>query len=262
MTEQHSRARRAMSRRARIVGTLLVLAVAAVCIRLGFWQLSRLDERRALNAAIAERSTDPPVLLTGALRDSAGLIFRLATASGRYDNEHTIVLPGRSYRGSPGVLVITPLHLPDGSAVLVQRGWAPAPDGATVPLDSMRVDSAVTISGIVLPFPGAESTLAMRGRVAAPADSFRRVWYAVDAEALREAFPYPLLPVQLQRLPAPGSPPTEARYPIPQDAPELDEGPHLGYAIQWFSFALIFLIGWVALVWTRRERQEGDSQTS
>lgn len=262
MSEQHNRARRAMSRSARISGTILVLVIAAVCVRLGFWQLSRLAEKRTINAAIAERSAEQPVRLSGAVRDSAGLIFRPASASGRYDNARTIVLPGRSYRGTPGVLVLTPLRLADGSALLVQRGWVPAADGATVPIDSMHVDSAVTVTGLVLPFPGAESTLAARARPVEPTDSFRRVWYSVDPDALRAAFPYTLLPVQLQRLPDPAGPGEGARYPLAQEAPELDEGPHLGYAIQWFSFALIFLIGWVALLWTRRDPLEADRQAA
>jgi len=246
-----------MSRRARIVGTALVLLVAAVCIRLGFWQLARLGEKQAINAAIVERSAQPQVRLGSATRDSAGLIFRPATASGHYDNERTIILPGRSYRGAPGVLVLTPLRLADGSAVLVQRGWAPAADGATVDIGPMRIDSAVTVNGLVLPFPGAESTLAARAQNGTPGDSFRRVWYTIDPDVLRGAFPYALLPVRLQQLPHTGVRDTaSALYPVAQAAPELDEGPHLGYAVQWFSFALIFLIGWVALVWSRRGHEE------
>jgi surfeit locus 1 family protein len=250
-----------MSPRSRIIGTLLVLVVAAVCIRLGFWQLSRLGEKRAINAAVAERSAQTPVRLNGTVRDSTGLIFRPATASGLYDNDRTIILPGRSHRGAPGVLVLTPLRLADGTAVLVQRGWAPSPDGVSIDLDPMRVDTAVTISGLVLPFPGAESTLAGRARDVEPADTFRRVWYAVEADRLRAAFPYTLLPVRLQRLPQTESAPADStHYPLAQAAPALDEGPHLGYAIQWFSFALIFLIGWVALLWSRRVRPAEESR--
>lgn len=253
MSEQHRRAGRAISRQARIIGTVLVLLIAAGCIRLGFWQLARLGGKQVINAAIAERGAQPPVRLGSATRDSAGLIFRPATASGHYDNARTIILPGRSYRGAPGVLVLTPLRLADGSAVLVQRGWAPAPDGATVDIEPMRIDSAVTVNGLVLPFPGAESTIGARAQNSTPTDTFRRVWYATDSDVLRAAFPYPLLPVRLQQLPQTGVRDTaSARYPLAQAAPELDEGPHLGYAVQWFSFALIFLIGWVALLWSRR----------
>ncbi len=245
-------AERRTGRTGRIVGTLLVLVVAAVCIRLGFWQLSRLDEKRSRNASVESRMQEPGVELSGAVGDTAGLIFRRAVASGRYDNERSIILPGRSYQGSPGVLLLTPLRVSAGRAVLVQRGWVPTPDAVNVPLDQLRVDSAVVVHGIVLPFLDQENTLAAGAAGAEPADTFRRVWYAIDAEQLRAQFPYELLPVRLQQLP--GETEERARsYPLAQPAPALDEGPHLGYAIQWFSFALIALIGWVALMRSTRK---------
>src|SRR5690606_13168983 len=130
--------------------------VAAVCVRLGIWQLDRLGQRRERNAALEARLDVAPVTLTGLPADTAGLTYRRARARGAFDGERTIVLPGRSYRGSPGVHVLTPLRLGgSGPGILVNRGWVPAADGATVPLDSLRTASAdTTVEGILLPFPG------------------------------------------------------------------------------------------------------------
>lgn len=245
-------AERRTSRTARIIGTTLVLIIATVCIRLGFWQLSRLDEKRARNAAVAARMATPAVELTGTRADTAGLIYRTAAARGYYDNTRSIILPGRSYQGSPGVLLLTPLRMSGGRAVLVQRGWIPAPDAVNVPLEAFRVDTALTVHGLVLPFLNEENTLATGAAGSASTDTFRRVWYAIDAEQLRAQFPYDLLPLRLQLLPRDRSGEETHAYPLAQPAPALDEGPHLGYAIQWFSFALIFLIGWVALLRSTR----------
>lgn len=243
-------------RTGRIVGTVLVVVIAAVCIRLGLWQLSRLDEKQTHNAALAARSAEPSLRLTSAATDSAGVTWRRASARGRYDHERSIILPGRSYRGSPGVLLLTPLRLEGARAVLVQRGWVPSLDAATIDLDAFRTDSMVTVEGLLLPFLDEENTIAT-GATIEPADTFRRVWYAIDPQRLRAQFPYPLLPFRLQRLPdtLPSHDVTGARtraYPLAQPAPGMDEGPHLGYAIQWFSFALIFVIGWIALLRSRR----------
>jgi surfeit locus 1 family protein len=69
------------------------------------------------------------------------------------------------------------------------------------------------------------------------------VWYAIDEAALRRQFPYRLLDVQLQLVP------DDSRgLPRRLPAPTLDEGPHIGYAIQWFSFAAIAVIGWIVLL--------------
>ena len=232
--------------RGRVIGTIIVLLVVVTCVRLGLWQLDRLQQKRTRNAALVERTTEPAVAISGAVRDSTGLINRRAVAHGHYDNERSIVLPGRSYRGSPGVQLLTPLLIPDAPALLVQRGWVPTADAATIPFEAFAVDTAVALDGIILPFLGADNTLAVRAGDVQPADTFRRVWYAIDEERLRAQYPYPLLPFRLQLVPGANS--RAAGYPLAQDASTLDEGPHLGYAIQWFSFALIFLIGWLVLL--------------
>ncbi len=252
MAERRAPAR-VVGRRATLLGTVGVLLIAAVCIRLGFWQLDRLDQKRSRNAALAARMAEPPVSLSASLADSSGLIYRRAAAEGFFDNARSIILPGRSHRGAPGVLVLTPLRLSGTTALLVQRGWMPSADGVSIDMEPLRVDSAVHVRGLVLPFLGAENTIAARASRDVPADSFRRVWYAIDADALRAQFPYALLPLRLQVLPDSARAAGDT-IPVAQGAPTLDEGPHLGYAIQWFSFALIFLVGWAALLRSRRGR--------
>lgn len=231
-----------------VLGTLALLVVVGICIRLGFWQLARLEERRERNAAVAGRLVEPAVTDPSELADTAGLFFRTATVNGVYDLDRSIVLPGRSLRGVPGVHLLTPLRL-DGrpDAVLVNRGWVPSPDAATIDVADFAEPDTLSVHGLLLPFPGAAESLAQRG---APGggDGFRRVWYTVDAAQLQAQFPYTLLPITVQQLPDDATPATQARYPVRLEPPPLDEGPHLGYALQWFSFALIGIIGWIALV--------------
>jgi surfeit locus 1 family protein len=123
----------------------------------------------------------------------------------------------------------------------------PAADGATVDLERIAPRGAVADTALVLPFPGRETAFLDRNATATPADSpagFRQVWFAMDEHALRRQFPYVLGEVQLQLLPTPRA----DEFPVRLEAPPLDPGPHLGYAIQWFSFALIALVGWMVMV--------------
>jgi surfeit locus 1 family protein len=221
--------------RAGLLGSLVVLIVAATCVRLGFWQLHRLAERRARNAVVAARLATPPATLASVGQDTAGLAFRHAAARGRYDNDHSIVWAGRSFQGDPGVYVLTPLLLADGGALLVNRGWLPSPDAATVDLAPYRVDSLVSVTGILVPFPPASSG----------ADTLRRrVRYHIDHTGVAASLPYPVEPLLLQLTPG-----ADARArPRPLPPPALDEGPHFSYAVQWFSFALIGIVGWLALL--------------
>lgn len=227
-----------------IAGTILLAVVIAVCVRLGFWQLSRLDERRALNVGIAARLELDPIGDVARVSDTTGMSYRIATASGRYDNERYVVLPGRSRGGVPGVHLIMPLRLGGRTgAVLVNRGWVPAPDAATIDARDFAVTDSVAVRGLLLPFPGRAQSLAQRESPTRP-DTFVHVLYRIDEAALRAQFPYPLLDAMIQETRVPG----RGRYPAPLEPPPLDEGPHLGYALQWFSFALIGVIGWFALV--------------
>jgi surfeit locus 1 family protein len=202
---------------------LLGVGVATVCARLGVWQLHRLGERRALNARVEARLDEPPLELTSGVTalSADSLRYRRAVAHGVFTFDDQRVERGRSYLGEPGVHVLTPLRFADGTGVLVVRGWTYSPDAATVDLDSLSETDTTTAIGVLLPAVG-------RG--------------AIVPESVSVG--YPLLPVLLRRTDTvPGTPP--ALVPVP--LPPLSNGPHLSYAVQWFSFATIAVVGGVIL---------------
>ena len=106
---------------------VLSLVVAGVCVRLGVWQLDRLKERRRVNATLtASRAVAPVVVVAaGALADS--LAQRRVVVRGAPDYDRERVWSGRTFDGTPGVALITPVRLADGSAVLVDRGHRELP---------------------------------------------------------------------------------------------------------------------------------------
>jgi surfeit locus 1 family protein len=227
-----------------VLGTALVVLVATACVWLGFWQLDRRGQRALRNAGIAARMAEPPVELTRSPRDTSAWLYRRVRIAGSPDAGRAIVLPGRLYRGSPGAHVLAPVPIGPRDAVLVDFGWVPAADGATVDLEALDLGRPLDAVGLVLPFPGEESGARTTTLTSEAAGEFRRVWFAMDTEALRRQFPYELGAAHLQLLPADSAP----RLPVRQPAPELDAGPHLGYAIQWFSFATIAIVGWMVIV--------------
>lgn len=230
--------------RSGLAGTVGVVIVMLVCIRLGFWQLDRLEQKRARNDALQARQAAPPVHIGSVARDTAGLMFRRALVTGVYDDARSVVVAGRSNRGVPGVYILTPVRT-GGSAVLVNRGFMPSADAARVDLDSLRESAPDDAEGIIVYLGNDE-------RGSAPdTTGFRTVWYRPSIAQLRTQFPYPLADYVVQLLPSDDAP----QFPLRLAAPELDEGPHLGYAIQWFSFAAIFAIGWLALVLRARRQR-------
>ena len=205
----------------------VLLLVSAGCARLGVWQLSRLHQRRAVNAAILRARVQPPISLDQpGRRDSASLAYRRVVGTGRYDRRNEMVLRSQVYLETPGVYVVTPLRL-EGSdtALLVLRGFVPAPDAVRADLRALDEPGERRVAGLAEPIAsGGGRPLRVEGR---------STWARLDLPALRDALPYPILPVALRQAPDSALP----RYPRRLDAPTVDDGPHLNYAVQWFLFS-------------------------
>lgn len=232
-----------------IIGSILVVLVAAGCVRLGVWQLHRLQQKKDRNAAIHQRMQRPAVHLGSLSLDSTGLLFRRAVLSGSYDDVHTIVLAGRSMNGVPGIYVLTPLRV-GSSGFLVNRGWLPSADAASVELEGTQESASDSIEGLIVEFSLDPRT--DRDTSAA----FRRVWYHLNHDAAQKKFSYPIANFIVQLLPASAKPAAPRRVSVPV----LDEGPHLSYAIQWFSFAIIALLGWFFLMLRSRNSTNGETR--
>lgn len=230
-----------------IITAVVVVALAALFVRLGFWQLDRLHERRLENAVGEQRLAADPVDLETLLAQTGGSIdsleYRRALARGVYDTSQEVLIRSQVDLGRAGFHVVTPLLLEDGSAVLVNRGWVPinmdAPPVAATPAPGeQRVQGWVHLTQTRPPL-GAEEP-------SGELDVLNRV----DIDRMREQVGYDLAPVYLVAM-GEGS----AELPIPVDPPDFtDEGPHLSYAIQWFAFAVVGLVGFYFLL-----RRKGGS---
>lgn len=232
-----------------VVGVFLSL----LFVRLGFWQLDRLDERRAQNAVIESRMAEPPRPLVGILGqygdDTDAMAYRHAIAEGEFRRDAEFFSIGRTFDDLTGTLVATPFDLQDGSVLIVVRGlippetegppaegFAPAPGQMEIegPLQLGEQPSAIGESDP----DGGELTSLSR----------------LDLEYIDKWVEGDVLPVAMSlegwTIPNPENTPV----PIPQQ--ELTEGSHLGYAVQWFSFALIVAIGVAVLVY-----REGTSDS-
>ena len=230
-----------MSSLSRSLALLGLILVAVGFVRLGFWQLGRLEERRNVNrAAAAARGEPARELGLGADWTAEELSERWVEASGEFDHEHEIVLRGQAFQGTPGVLVVTPLRLAGGdSAVLVLRGFVPAPDAVRADVNALREPGPALVRGLATPIAsGGGQPLEHDGRT---------TWARLDLSAVRESLPYPLLPVLLRQTPDSGLPSFPRRLP----PPELSEGPHLSYAVQWFAFAAMTVAFGVLVVGRR-----------
>ena len=133
----------------------LPLAFAALFVRLGIWQLSRLREKRAFNAVLTARFAAAPADITTLPADTALGHYRRVTAGGTMLYDREVVYAGRSHEGSPGVDLLTPLKL-DGrdTVVMVNRGWAYSFDAASIDNSRWKEKDSVAISRLRGDVPG------------------------------------------------------------------------------------------------------------
>ena len=228
----------------RWLGLLAVaIVVAASCVLLGRWQLHRLEYKHHRNELVSRNIAATPVLpgrlLSVDRGPDAADQWRRVRTTGRYDPDHTLLVRNRPLDGQIGFHVLVPFVTAAGPALLVDRGWVPAGENATV------------VPEVPRPPPG-EVAVTVRLRPSEPASTTgtppRGQVTRIDVSTIRQDLPYPTYGGygELTR-----EEPRPRAAPARLDLPELSTGPHLAYAVQWFLFALMALGAFVVLA--RRE---------
>jgi surfeit locus 1 family protein len=217
-----------MQFRPRLWPTLIALAMLAILIGLGTWQLHRRDWKEALLAQIATSMSAEPISLPATLPDPASWTFRRVRIAGRFDSAHAFWLYGRTYGGKAGIHLVAPFLRDSGDAVLVDRGFVPFDHGSTL-APFAQDDGPVEIDGIVrAPEPAGWSVPANK-----PGEN---IWYAVDIPAMAQSAGRPLAPVYVAARPHAGE-----SWPAGTGGTESlgIRNEHLNYAIFWYSMAAV-----------------------
>jgi cytochrome oxidase assembly protein ShyY1 len=244
-----------------IVFHLLCLGGIVLMVNLSLWQWNRLQDRQDFNAVVEERREQDVVLIEeivppGSDAATADAVeWRPAQAAGTYVEGESFLVVNRSQGGIAGSNLVTPMLLDDGRVLLVNRGFL-ALDDELPPLPTGRV----TVAGIVRAseerrFGGLTSSEVVGS------DGLPEV-PRIDIDALADTIDGELLPVSLE---ARVSVPEDAASLTPVPAPELSQGSHLSYAIQWLIFATCVAVGWVFAVRrsirTHRAESAADTDT-
>jgi surfeit locus 1 family protein len=233
-----------------ILSHLFVAACCAAMIWAGFWQLSRLQGRRQINRMIEAREVSPAVPLqtlvsaTESQKIANHKDFRQVTVTGRYDSANEILIRNeQDDQFDPGWWLVTPMILPDGTAVAINRGFVPLTLGENAapgvaengPLPQYAPPKGtVTVTGLVY------ATENRTGGSYDPATGRLHTLSRVDLVRYQRQLPYRIFPVYVSL--ATSKPPQHGTYPEPISPPALGDGPHLNYAGQWFIFTLITII--------------------
>jgi cytochrome oxidase assembly protein ShyY1 len=246
--------RRLWLRWALLIAFVAVLGV--VFVSLGNWQLDRLAERRERNATTIANEQKPvqpyEQVFTHSITDADQ--WQRVEARGTFDADHQFVVRYRSNGGVDGYEVVTPLRTASG-AVLVDRGFIPLERGTRIPSVAPAPPAAeVTVVGHV--------RRNEKGRRAAttPVGNQMRL---ISSDAITATLPYEIESGYIGLLTV--QPEQQGGF-QPIQLPELSEGPHFWYAVQWFMFTAIAVAGIVVFIRAdlraRREVHEDATQAA
>ena len=243
--------------------TLLVILGMCFLAWLGLWQLDRLEQRREVNAYELSQWQQAPftVNIDELPADLDDLANRRVTVEGRFDYGNEQIWDYQTLLQQAGVRLVTPLVFTDSltgeeRGLLVVRGWAP--NNRERDWTALNEAEEVSVFGRVF-----KSQLLPNGEIPTAPAGQTNIWSYINVDLIQPNLPYELLPIILVQLPEAGR--TYSDMPIREIwVPAFSEGNHLSYAVQWFSFAVIFGFGYLQFILWQERREErirlNDSQ--
>lgn len=224
-----------------------VAALVVLMMNLGFWQLRRLDEKRTFNTLVTSRS-EKPVIDMSRLPvpvDPAGTQWLRVSVQGTYHPEREVRVVNRSQDGAAGYDQVVPLRTEEFGWIIVNRGFIPLAGNVTAQVPSGTVDVV-----------GYLRTSQKRGPLGAvdSTEKGNKDFQRFDIPLMSRQLDGDVFPMYLQRIRE--SPSPTGKWPALVAFPELSEGPHQSYAMQWFFFSTVALAAWVVVV--RRKWRAGS----
>ena len=232
-------------RQPRWIALIIAVPVGVVlCLMLSDWQWNRWEGRKDANVIQQRNIAAPAVPVQQLMANSTGvddaLHWRSVTAVGEYLVAEQVLVRKRPLNGTNGFWVLTPMKLATGQVVVINRGWIPAGETAlSTPTPPAPPTGVVTVNGRLqaTTFEPSKTSDMPAGQVAAP-----------NVSEIAGPSNAPVIPAYLDLV---SSAPQQAAGLVPIPLPDLSEGPHLSYSLQWVAFAILFIVGLVLLL--RRE---------
>jgi surfeit locus 1 family protein len=235
--------------RVQAIPTIVMVLLAPLFVGLGVWQLERAEQKRTIASTQEVRRKLPALKLTDPIGEAAQLEYRKLSVRGRFLDENTVLIENRKHQGKTGYHVITPLRLSEsGHILLVNRGWVPSQQvQQQFRLPSAQGESTIEGEARILQPPPIDLRLPLEPSERMPHWPFLTV-EQFSAWSGLEVLPFVLLQAAEE----------SSAFIRTWPKPVAKDLMHIGYAIQWFAFALITLMIWLRLSLYKRNKT-GDA---
>jgi cytochrome oxidase assembly protein ShyY1 len=216
-----------------LLKSLVALLLIALCLWAAQWQFNRGLDRQARNDAIEENTARPAAPLAALVSDVAAHEWQTTTITGSFDTTQQILLRNRYFEGVYGFQLLTRFETQDEKSFWVDCGWIKAgPNALTPPVISELPANQVTIEGRLR----LDSSLPRGAFFALPSDGSSGLISQANAQSQSQVSEN--FYIDLLRGNDPALTPAVAA-----ELPELSDGPHMAYALQWVFFGGLVVYG-------------------
>ncbi len=215
-----------------------------ICVKLGMWQYNKADARRTLQMQLNASLNEPVVALPDKIEGLGNWRYKRVKFTGKYDTRYQLLLDNQVQNTVAGYHVLTPMQV-DGSNtyVLVNRGWvartaanvgeAPKPPVIDTPHGSQQIEGDISLPA---------SKFFTMDTPPTTYSAWQPVWQNLDMARYAKSVPFAVQPFVV-RLDPKNNGGFVRNWPPPGERVNM----HLGYAYQWFGFALTLLVIYIVL---------------
>ena len=225
-----------------ILLTLFFICVIVLLYSLGVWQLERADEKKVLAAQIEQRLSQQTMILNDTNIEQLirpDIAHRTITLNGKFDTREQFFIDNKKYNGRAGYHVITPFNIDNTQqTILVNRGWVDSGGNRNILPEVVTPSELITLEGRL----SNPVTAHFRPGISQPAESLGGIWLYIDLDFFSGLSGTPVAPYILLLN-------KENQYGYVREWPEFKANTemHVGYAIQWFTFALFSLLAYLSI---------------
>jgi len=232
-----------------ILGTVLAIIGVSIFFNLGTWQVNRAELKEKMQHEIESKRNQASFTLKASINDINDRIHTPVKAFGHFDSNNEILIDNEIHQGKAGYHVLTPLILEDKqSIIMVNRGWVPLGRSRDILPELTTPSGNIIINGRISRHKS-KPALILDQKDSIPG----RVWPYFDSEKYTKHTGYNLLPVVILM-----DKKTDGGYVREWPNYNANKGMHIGYAIQWYVFAAIVLITYVAVNLKKKEQQDSN----
>ena len=224
----------------KLLMTVATILIMALCIRLGFWQYNKAQARIVAQQQIDQGLAQAPVQLTADISDNEVWRYKRVTFKGAYVPDYEIVLDNRVHNGKAGYQIATPVKvIGDVEYVLVNRGWIEGKLNREAPVYETPTGEHTFAGDLFFPVDNVFTLEAEHD----PNAKWQPLWQHIDMQRYQSLVPFKVKPYMVRLAPDNAAGGFVREWPAPKNRITV----HLGYAYQWFGFALTLFVIYIVL---------------